>query len=317
RRGATYLLRQQIGVSFEGFREAYRIDPKGGWCFPGAWYGWPVTDCTAEAVLGIVEAQPDAADKTMLRDAAGFMLRGQNRDGGFGSYEARRSRIGLEWLNPAEMFGDSMTERSYVECTASCLAALAACRRHLGPCSSGEIARAVSRAEEWLRRNQAHDGSWRGVWGIQFIYGTMFGVRGLVAAGVRPGDPALRLACRWLLDRQRADGGWGEHHSGCAIGRYVPHEQGQVIQTAWALIALLTADESNWSAISRGVRFLIDTQEASGAWPRQQASGVFFRTALLEYALYRDYFPLRALGLYEQRRRTRPGPASPDAHGSA
>ncbi len=320
RRGASYLRGQQIGVRFEGFREAYRADPKGGWCFPGAWHGWPVTDCTAEAVLGIVEAHPDAADTAMLRDAAGFMLRGQNRDGGFGSYEARRSRIGLEWLNPAEMFGDSMTERSYVECTASCLAALAACRNHFAPSTGGEIKSAISRAEEWLRRSQATDGSWRGAWGIQFIYGTMFGVRGLVAAGARPGDPALRLACRWLLDRQRADGGWGEHHSGCVTGRFVPHEQSQVIQTAWALIALLTAADSNWSAISRGVRFLIDTQKASGAWPRQQASGVFFRTALLEYALYRDYFPLQALGLYEQRRRTRldmvtPAPLVADATG--
>ena len=305
RLGASYLRRQQIGASFEGFREAHRADPKGGWCFPGAWHGWPVTDCTAEAVVGIIEAHPEAADATMLRDAAGFMLRGQNRDGGFGSYEARRSRIGLEWMNPAEMFGDSMTEHSFVECTASCMAALAGCRQHLAPSTNGEIAEALSRAEAWLRRSQASDGSWRGVWGIQFIYGTMFGVRGLVAAGARPGDPALRLACRWLLDRQRPDGGWGEHQSGCAIGRYVPHERSQVIQTAWALIALLVADESNWSAISRGVRFLIDTQDADGAWPRQQASGVFFRTALLEYALYRDYFPLHALGLYEQRRRIR------------
>jgi lanosterol synthase len=311
RHGASYLRRQQIGVSFEGFREAYRADPKGGWCFPGAAHGWPVTDCTAEAVLGITDAHPDAADATMLRDAAGFMLRGQNRDGGFGSYEARRSRIGLEWLNPAEMFGDSMTERSYVECTASCLAALSACRQRLAPSTGVAIATAISRAEAWLRRSQTSDGSWRGVWGIQFIYGTMFGVRGLVAAGARPGDPALRLACRWLLDRQRPDGGWGEHHSGCVIGQYVPHEQSQVIQTAWALIALLTADDSNWSAISRGVRFLIDTQDADGAWPRQQASGVFFRTALLEYALYRDYFPLYALGLYEQRRRNRLSLATP------
>ena len=135
--------------------------------------------------------------------------------GGFGSYEAQRSRIGLEWLNPAEMFGDSMTEHSFVECTASCLAALAACRENFAPAANGEMTRAIARAEEWLRRTQASDGSWRGVWGIQFIYGTLFGVRGLVAAGARPGDPALRLACRWLLDRQRADGGWGEHHSGC------------------------------------------------------------------------------------------------------
>ena len=32
-------------------------------------------------------------------------------------------------------------------------------------------------------------------------------------------------------------------------------------------------------------------------------AGVFFRTALLDYVLYRQYFPLHALGLYEQRRR--------------
>ena len=302
--GAVYLSRQQIGVSFEGFREAYRIDPKGGWCFPGGRHGWPVTDCTAEAVLGIIAGHPKAANATMIHDAVGFMLRGQNRDGGFGSYEARRSRIGLEWLNPAEMFGDSMTEHSYVECTASCIAALAACGQQFAlPSTNGEVTRAISRAEEWLRRAQASDGSWRGAWGIQFIYGTMFGVRGLVAAGARPGDPALSLAGRWLLDRQRTDGGWGEHHTGCVIGRYVPHEESRIIQTAWALLALLTAGDSNWSAITRGVQFLIDTQKTDGAWPRQDMAGVFFRTALLEYVLYRDYFPLQALGLYEQRRR--------------
>ena len=131
------------------------------------------------------------------------------------------------------------------------------------------------------------------------------GVRGLLAAGARPGDPALRLACRWLLDRQQSDGGWGEHHSGCLTGRYVAHEESQVIQTAWALIALLEAGDSNWSAIARGARFLLSTQDADGAWPRQDMAGVFFRTALLDYVLYRQYFPLHALGLYEQRRRAR------------
>ena len=34
-------------------------------------------------------------------------------------------------------------------------------------------------------------------------------------------------------------------------------------------------------------------------------AGVFFRTALLDCVLYRQYFPLLALGLYEQRRRNR------------
>ncbi len=303
RRGAGFLLGEQIDTSFEGFRDAYRTDPRGGWCFAGRWHGWPVSDCTAEAVLGIIAA--GGADRAALGDAAAFMLRGQNRDGGFGSYEAGRSAFGLEWLNPAEMFGDSMTEHSFVECTASCLAALAACRARFPEIADGAAAGAVSRAETWLRRTQAMDGSWRGVWGVQFIYGTLFGIRGLLAAGARPGDPALRSACRWLLERQREDGGWGEHYSGCLTGRYVPHPKSQVIQTAWALIALLEAGDSDWAAMSRGARFLLDTQDAKGGWPKQDMAGVFFRTALLDYALYRLYFPLHALGLYERRRRNR------------
>ena len=33
---------------------------------------------------------------------------------------------------------------------------------------------------------------------------------------------------------------------------------------------------------------------------------MFFRTALLDYTLYRQYFPLWALSLYEKRRSERP-----------
>ena len=305
RAGAGFLSGQQIRVSFEGFSEAYRNDPKGGWCFAGGWHGWPVTDCTAEAVCGLIGACGRDTDVSMLGEAIRFMLRGQNSDGSFGSYEARRSALGLEWLNPAEMFGESMTEGSYVECTASCLTAFAACKRHFPDLAGETLMEAVMRAGDWLRRTQAADGSWRGVWGVQFIYGTLFGIRGLLAGGACPGDPALRLACHWLVDRQHGDGGWGEHYSGCLGGRYVPHEESQVIQTAWALIALLEAEDPNWDAISMGAQYLLDTQNPDGTWPKQDMVGVFFRTALLDYVLYRQYFPLYALGLYQRRRMRR------------
>ncbi|MYB22993.1 MAG: NAD(P)-binding protein [Chloroflexi bacterium] len=316
-RGREYLGRQQIVASFPGYREAYRNDPQGGWCFAERWHGWPVSDCTAEAVLGIVAADrasgADPAGTDALRDGVRFMLRAQNRDGGFGSYEAQRSRFDLERINPAEMFGESMTEHSYVECAASCMAAIAAWRRaataagreHAPNAVDADAERALERADAWLRRTQGDDGSWRGVWGVQYIYGTFFGIRGLLAGGAPPGDPALRSACRWLLDRQRDDGGWGEHHSGCLSGQYVPHDESQVIQTAWALIALLEAGDEHWSAIARGARFLVDSQCEDGGWARQDMAGVFFRTALLDYVLYRQYFPLHALGLYEARRTAR------------
>ncbi len=300
--GAQYLRSQQIRVSFEGYAKAFRDDPHGGWCFASGWHGWPVTDCTAEAILGLLSTDGDAADVTALSDAVRFMLGGQNRDGGFATYESQRTLIGLEWLNPAEMFGDSMTEHSYVECTASCLAALAACHERFPQIIGQAETKAMSRAESWLRRTQEKNGSWRGAWGVQFIYGTFFGIRGLLAAGAQPDDPALRSACQWLLDRQREDGGWGEHYRGCHAGKYVAHHKSQVIQTAWAMIALLEAGDTDSTAIARGARFLMRTQKEDGTWPKQDMAGIFFRTALLDYTLYRQYFPMHALGLYAQRR---------------
>jgi lanosterol synthase len=37
----------------------------------------------------------------------------QNRDGGFASYELVRGPSWLEWLNPAEVFGESVPVYSY------------------------------------------------------------------------------------------------------------------------------------------------------------------------------------------------------------
>ncbi|MCY4219806.1 MAG: FAD-dependent monooxygenase [Gammaproteobacteria bacterium] len=303
--GARFLTENQIRTSFEGYSESYRNDPRGGWCFAGGWHGWPVSDCTAEAVLGLIAFHGKAADKSAIKDAIEFMLRAQNRDGSFGSYESIRSRIGLEWLNPAEMFGESMTEGAYVECTASCLEAFSACKENFPDLVNTQVMNAIIKGDAWLRKTQRADGSWRGVWGIQYIYGTLFGIRGLMATGAKPSDPALRLACRWLLDRQHDDGGWGEHHSGCMSGEYVDHKESQVIQSAWALIALQVARDASWNAISRGAQYLLDMQNEDGSWPKQDMAGVFFRTALLDYVLYRQYFPIHALGLYEKNRHIR------------
>jgi len=234
-----------------------------------------------------------------------FMLRCQNPDGGFGSYEARRSRIGLEWLNPAELFGDSMTEHSYVECTASCLSALRHARAHVEPRLRPRIEDAAERAARWLRRHQRSDGSWTGVWGVGLVYGTAFAVRGLVAAGARPSDPALRRAGRFLLDRQRADGGWSESHEGCLDGRFHAGDESQVIQTAWALLALLEAGSTDWAGIARGADFLIERLPDDGRLARRWPAGGFCRTALLEYDLYRQVFPIWALAVYERRREAR------------
>ena len=306
-RADRFLQTQQIRHSPEGAAEAHRLDPRGGYSFGHVSHGWPISDCTAEALTARLALPDPAVSDAELAAGVNFILRCRNSDGGFGSYESGRGSLPLEWLNPAEMFGGSMTEDSYVECTASSLVALSEVRRRRPDLLRAEIDGAMTRSRRWLRRRQGADGSWPGSWGVNFLYGTLFGIRGLLAAGAPPHDPRIRKACSWIIARQREDGGWGEHHAGCLTGAYVEHQESQVIHTAWALTALLEAEEPNWRSLQYGACFLARAQAAGGDWPKQDPAGVFFRTALLDYTLYRSYFPVQALGLFEARRKQRLG----------
>jgi lanosterol synthase len=302
--GDAFLASQQIrrGVAQPRF---FRGDPSGGYCFGHARHGWPVSDCTAEALVARLSRPGQAVAPEAVRAGVRFLLSCQNHDGGFGSYESSRIRLPLEWMNPAEMFGDSMKEGSYVECTASSLAALAAVRRRMPGILPDVIETSIARARRWLLRAQRTDGSWEGAWGIHFVYGTLFGIRGLLGSGLPAHHPRVRRACSWLRARQRPDGGWGEHFEGCRSGDYTEADHSQVIQTAWAVTALLEARDPDWAAIRRGTEHLAAAQRPDGSWPRQEPAGIFFRTAVLDYALYRAYFPVRALALFEQRRAER------------
>jgi len=297
READEFLVTQQMRGGTGREAEHDRLDPTGGYCFAGVWHGWPVSDCTAEAMLARLGSPVARPSEQAMTEAAEFVLRCQNPDGGFGSYEARRdSIVSIDWLNPSEMFGACMTERSYVECTASCVSALSAYRSRWPARLGRRLDDAIDRGVARLRAAQLPDGSFEGMWGVHFIYGTLFGIHGLLAGGVPPVDPQIRRACAWLLERQRPDGGWGEHFSSVTEHRYVDHGEPQVVQTAWALRALLEAEEPDFPALERAGAFLARTQLPDGTWPKQDPEGIFFHTALLEYRLYRAYFPTWALG---------------------
>src|SRR5262249_37726109 len=121
-------------------------------------------------------------------------------------------------------------------------------------------------------------------------------------AGAPPTDPAIRKACRMLLARQRPDGGFAEHPDACLGDDWVDADRSHVVQTAWALATLLEAREPDGAAIDRAAAFLASRQRDDGTWPTEPRAGVFFRTALLDYELYRFYFPVFALALHESRR---------------
>jgi lanosterol synthase len=304
RRGYAFLVGAQMTAELPSGEAVDRDPVLGGWCFSDGVHRWPVSDCAAEAVSALlaVEARPALAPpageripRDRLRQAVDFILSRQNADGGFATYERRRAPVWLERLNPSEMFGRCMTERSYVECTASALVALGRVRDAVPSLAGDAVNGAIAAGVAFLRNAQRADGSVPGFWGINFTYGAFHFVRGLLAAGVRPDDAALRQAAAWLVAHQRADGGWGEHWSGCLTDTYVEHAEGQAVMTSWALLALLPLLGRDAEPVRRGIAWLVARQDADGVFPAGTVNGVFFGTAMLDYRLYRVYFPAWAL----------------------
>jgi lanosterol synthase len=113
------------------YKKCYRHVSKGAWPFSTRDQGYTVSDCTAEGLKSAIALQnltamPKLISQERLRDAVDVLLTMQNADGGFASYERIRGPKWLEWFNPAEVFGDIMTEYSYPECTTAVLTGLSA-----------------------------------------------------------------------------------------------------------------------------------------------------------------------------------------------
>src|SRR6185312_9936851 len=121
--------------------------------------------------------------------------------------------------------------------------------------------KAFTRAIDYLIREQEPEGCWFGRWGTNYIYGTWSALLALNAAGIDKSSPTVRRAVRWLLSKQREDGGWGEDG-----GSYWPGQpKGECSvstpsQTAWALLGLMAAGEVDHPSVARGVDHLIKSQ---------------------------------------------------------
>jgi len=300
-----FLKNAQLTEELPDYQAGWRDPALGGWCFSDGAHRWPVSDCTAEALSALLFLYENPRygivspfSEERLRLAVDFLLSRQNEDGGFGTYERRRAGRFLEFVNPSEMYGQCMTELSYIECTASALAALSHYRKHYPDFTHGRIDQASARALALLRKVQLQDGSYAGFWGINYTYAIFHVSKALRMAGIPTTDPSLQSAANWLITKQRTDGGWGEHYSGCLEGRYVEHPQSQVVMTSWALLALLDVVPVEHEAVRRGFDWLTQQQLDNGDWPRQAVNGVFFGAAMLDYRLYHTYFPAWALARY-------------------
>ena len=157
---------------------------------------------------------------------------------------------------------------------------------------------AVRRGLRYLRREQRPDGSWFGRWGVNHIYGTGGVLPALQAAGRDMSRPYVRRAVSWLQSRQNEDGGWGESCASYADAAAVGRGPSTASQTAWGLLGLLAAEGGERDgAVERGVGYLLEKQEEDGQWEEPEFTGTGFPGDFyIKYHLYRNYWPLMALG---------------------
>ena len=130
----------------------------------------------------------------------------------------------------------------------------------------------------------------------------------------------------WLIQHQNPDGGWGESCASYVDLAYKGRGSSTPSQTAWALISLLAAGEVACTATERGIQHLIRTQMDDGSWEELYYTGTGFpgygigqrldrylssdhpefkghelpTGFMINYHMYRNYWPLAALGRYRR-----------------
>jgi squalene-hopene/tetraprenyl-beta-curcumene cyclase len=114
-------------------------------------------------------------------------------------------------------------------------------------------------------------------------------------------QPYVRRAVQWVKQHQNPDGGWGETCESYLRPELMGQGESTASQTAWALLGLLAAGEAHSPEVKAGVEYLVRTQRQNGVWEEKHFTGTGFPGHfMIRYHLYRDCFPLQALGQYLQ-----------------
>ncbi|HEX5452221.1 MAG TPA: squalene--hopene cyclase [Stellaceae bacterium] len=264
----------------------------GGWAFQYANPHYPDLDDTAAVAMALGRFD-EQRYRTAIDRAAEWVLGMQSEGGGWASFDADNTHYYLNHIPFADH--GALLDPPSADVSARCVGFLA---QRGTPASQPAMAMAL----DFLRREQEADGSWFGRWGTNYLYGTWSVLAGLNAAGVDPQTPMVRRAVSWVVARQRPDGGWGE--SGESYWPDKPRGEAPystASQTAWALLALMAAGDIDHPAVSRGIAYLIASQDGDGTWDEPWFTAVGFpRVFYLRYHGYRAFFPLWALARYRR-----------------
>lgn len=265
----------------------------GGWAFEFANDIYPDTDDSAVVMIALMGAKLPARRKEQAFDRGlGWLLAMQSRGGGWGAFDRNSTRTLLRKI-PFADFGE-MIDPPSVDVTAHIV-------ELLGKLGYRKGFRPLDRALRYLRGEQEEDGAWFGRWGVNLTYGIGCVLPALAAVGEEMDAPYVRRAVDWLIAHQNEDGGWGERIEGYADPKWRGRGPSTASQTAWALLGLIAAGETEQPVTHRGIDYLIRTQREDGGWDEPYFTGTGFpMDFMINYHLYRDVFPLMALSRYRR-----------------
>jgi len=314
-KAAQWLLKEEIRGPGDWQMQVPDVQPS-GWAFEFENDTYPDVDDTAVVMLALHKAR--ALSPEVRERALRWVLAMQSKNGGWAAFD-KDNTSKLPALLPFADFGEMIDPPSsdVTGHVVEMLGALGLDRSHP----------ALASSLSYLYAQQEHEGSWFGRWGVNHVYGTGAVLPALAAAGEPTDGLAARRAVRWLSEKQNGDGGFGES---CAS--YVePARRGvgesTASQTAWGLLGLVAAHRAESPAAQRAARFLLDTQGDDGSWQETIFTGCGFpgygigeeRGAriregtelsagfMIRYHLYRNCFPLLALGRYRAALSQKPG----------
>ena len=318
RKSSRWLMDNQILADGDWQVRAKDIPP-GGWAFEFHNDKYPDIDDSSEVIIALELAELEGAEETRRKEA---IRRGvewiegmQSRCGGWAAFDKDNDRWYMARL-PFCDFGETLDPPS-ADVTAHIL-------EMYGRLGYSADHPPVHRGYQYLRQEQETDGPWFGRWGVNYVYGTGAVLPAMEAIGEDMQQPYVRRAVDWLLAVQNEDGGWGE-----CCGSYVDYSLRGVgpstaSQTAWALLALIAAGEAGSEACHKGVQYLLDIQQDDGSWDEPYFTGTGFpgyrigqppggipkpgetgyqgldmpAGFMINYHLYRNYWPLLALGRF-------------------
>ena len=317
-KAGRWLLKEQV-LTGGDWQVKAKSAPPGGWAFEFHNDIYPDLDDTAEIVMALNQVQlPSERDKQRAIDrAVSWLLGMQSGNGGWAAFDKDNTKTLIAKI-PFADFGEALDPPS-VDVTAHIL-------EMMGQLGYSHTHADVAKALNYILSDQEEDGAWFGRWGVNYTYGTGAVLPALQAIGLDMKADYVRDAVRWVIDHQNLDGGWGESCASYVDPGFRGKGPSTPSQTAWALLSLLAAGEGVHPAAIRGIDHLVEIQQPDGSWDEPYFTGTGFpgygigqrldryltpddpgyqgaelpAGFMINYHMYRNYWPLMALGRYRR-----------------